>query len=80
MPVPEPDFIYRAGCTLLINPNTMEVRRVIRTPGTIKDDGHLERMRKYLVQGASGGERVLYEGPQRHSDEPFALLHSEAEE
>ena len=33
------DFRYRAGCTLLIDPTTMEVRRVIRTPGTIADDG-----------------------------------------
>ena len=81
MPVPEPDFIYRAGCTLLINPNTMEVRRVIRTPGTIKDDGHLERMRKYLVQGASAAANAFYtKGHSAHSDEPFALLHSEAEE
>jgi hypothetical protein len=33
-----PDFIYRAGTTIVIDPATREVRRVIRTPGTIADD------------------------------------------
>ena len=45
------DFRYRAGCTLIINPSTMEVRRVIRTPGTIADDKELDRMRRFLTEG-----------------------------
>ena len=30
---PKPDFIYRAGCTVLIDPRSVEIRRVIRTRG-----------------------------------------------
>lgn len=70
------DFRYRAGCTLLIDPVTMTVRRVIRTAGTIADDGELERQRQFLVEGGlpptdaySIATRAL------SSKEPFALLH-----
>lgn len=74
------DFLYRAGCTLLINPTTMEVRRVIRTPGTIADDVQLERMRRFLTEGglapANAFEFALNAISTR---EPFALLHRDAE-
>jgi hypothetical protein len=70
------DFRYRAGCTLLIDPVTMTVRRVIRTAGTIADNGELERQRQFLVEGGlppndaySSATRAL------SSKEPFALLH-----
>jgi hypothetical protein len=82
-PLQEPDFVYRAGCTVLINPNTMEIRRVIRTPGTIKDDAQLERMRKYLVDGAGAAATAFYargHNARAGAAEPFALLHGEAEE
>ena len=45
------DFTYRAGCTLLINPKDMQVRRVIKTAGDINDDLQLKLMRHYLVGG-----------------------------
>ncbi|MBL8823164.1 MAG: hypothetical protein JNJ77_11295 [Planctomycetia bacterium] len=76
----EQDFIYRAGCTLLINPNTMEIRRVIRTPGTIKDDVQLDRMRKYLLEGANMAVNAFQtKANHLRLNEPFALLHSEVE-
>lgn len=80
-PVPEKyDFIYRAGCTLLINPHTMEVRRVITTPGTINDDVELERMRSYLVEAASAAVNAFHmKGRLDRAAEPFAMLHAEAE-
>ena len=43
---PERDFKYRAGCTLLIDPQEMQIRRVIRTPGTVADEDELDRMRR----------------------------------
>ena len=43
------DFRYRAGCTLLIDPQTMAVRRVIKTAGDIADNGELERVRRFLT-------------------------------
>jgi hypothetical protein len=41
--VDEPDFKFRAGCTILIDPKTAEVRRIIRTPGNIASNEELER-------------------------------------
>lgn len=76
----EPDFIYRAGCTILINSLTMEVRRVIRTPGTISDNRELERMRRYLVEGGLSPANAFDRAGQRFSEaEPFALLHRHEE-
>ena len=80
---PKPDFLYRAGATILIDPTTREVRRVIRTPGTIADDGELARVRRFLL-GDAGGSDNAFDGGQALSltdrvagarDEPFALLH-----
>ncbi len=69
------DFRYRAGCTLLIDAVTMEVRRVIRTPGTIADDGSLERLRKFLTEGLEPGNAFALAREAFHAREPFALLH-----
>lgn len=70
------DFRYRAGCTLLINPATMEVRRVIRTHGTIADDVQLERVRRFLVDGGLEPLDAFYRARDAvNAREPFALLH-----
>jgi hypothetical protein len=71
----EPDFIYRAGCTLLINPTTMEVRRVIRTPGTITDQAQLERVRAFLAEGLEAPNAFHAARAAFDAREPFALLH-----
>jgi hypothetical protein len=72
------DFLYRAGCTLLINPTTMEVRRVIRTPGTITDDKELDRMRRFLTEGGlEPGNAFDLPKAVLGAREPFALLHRE---
>jgi hypothetical protein len=77
------DFRYRAGATILIDPSTSEVRRIIRTPGTIADGAELGRVRSFLLSETGGssnsfdGGRALSlqlrEGDAR--DEPFALIH-----
>jgi hypothetical protein len=77
------DFTFRAGCTILIDPRTAEVRRIIRTKGTIADNGELERVRKFLVgeggitgNAFDGGLRVSQRnGASEVRHEPFALLH-----
>jgi hypothetical protein len=71
------DFIYRAGCTLLIDPIEKKMRRVIRTPGTIADDAQLERVRLFLSEGLTPGN--AFDSPKDvfNSREPFALLHAE---
>lgn len=79
----KPDFRYRAGATILIDPATSEIRRIIRTPGTIGDDDELDRVRRFL-NGEQGGSGNSFDGGQAMSlrerdsggrDEPFALLH-----
>jgi hypothetical protein len=74
------DFRYRAGCTVLMDPTTMQVRRVIRTAGTIADDLQLDRIRRYITEGAPGPSNAFQ--PARNAiqgREPFALLHRQAE-
>jgi hypothetical protein len=79
----KPDFRYRAGATVLIDPATREVRRVIRTLGTIADDKELDRVRRFLL-GEGGGSGNAFDGGRAMSmqlhdaaerDEPFALIH-----
>ncbi len=73
------DFMFRTGCTLLVNPKTMEVRRVIRTPGDITDDNAIEEMRTYLTRKMA--RMNAFDGVKRmlRAKEPFALLHREEE-
>jgi len=85
--LPPHDFVYRAGCTVLIDPHTAAVRRVIRTRGTIADDEELNRVRRFLSgeTGATGnafdaGLAVSLRRDVRPRDEPFALLHQIEEE
>ena len=74
---PERDFKYRAGCTLLIDPEEMKIRRVIRTPGTVADEAELERMRDYLLRGLSPPDAFAPVAARfAASAEPFAFLHS----
>ena len=71
------DFRYRAGCTLLIDPEGMRFRRIIRTPGTVADDEELNRMRRYLLDGLSPSNAFAPVAERFSSTaEPFALLHS----
>jgi len=75
------DFQYYAGCTLHLNPATMEVRWVIRTPGTIADDAQLERMRRFLIEGGlEPGNAFDLVDKALHTREPFALVHNAVED
>jgi hypothetical protein len=74
---PERDFKYRAGCTLLIDPEEMQIRRVIRTPGTVADENELDRMRDYLLRGLTPPDAFAGVAARfAVSAEPFAFLHS----
>ena len=71
------DFKYRAGCTLLIDPEGMQIRRVIRTPGTVADNEELDRMRRYLLNGLTPPNAFVgVEARFAKNAEPFAFLHS----
>ncbi|MFN0130073.1 MAG: hypothetical protein ACKV19_25700 [Verrucomicrobiales bacterium] len=69
------DFTYRAGCTLIIDPSKMEIRRLIRTPGDIADDSQLENMRQYYTKGIEAGNAFDMPRYIDQAREPFALLH-----
>jgi hypothetical protein len=74
------DFRYRAGCTVLIDPVTMRVRRVIRTSGTISDDIQLERVRSFLADGGLEPDNAFWLARDAiAAKEPFALLHRHME-
>lgn len=74
------DFRYRSGCTLLIDPVTMQVRRVIRTPATIADDAALDRQRRFLTEGGLEPPNAFAIARARsRTREPFALLHRDSE-
>lgn len=72
---PHGDFKFRAGCTLLVNPATYEIRRVIRSAGAIDDDEALGQMRWYLMRGAEPPNAFASPSLIATAREPFALLH-----
>ena len=79
-PTDRGDFRYRAGCTLLIDPVTMGVRRVIRTGSTVKDNAQLERVRRFLNEGGLEPDNAFWLARDMlHAQEPFALLHKHME-
>lgn len=91
----EPHFIFRAGCTVVIDMTRREFRHIIRSAGsssdirvhgTIADNDELERVRAYLTGEAPPsvnafvGEKTLSLSAQKLAPtEPFALLHRHAE-
>jgi hypothetical protein len=86
---PKPDFLFRGGCTLLIDPDTAEVRYVVHK--RITSGNRLERMRRFLAGDVGPSLRATYLGDPRRTffqeltsgrglregfaKEPFALLH-----
>jgi hypothetical protein len=89
-PPPKPDFIFRGGCTLLIDPATTKVRYCIYK--NILSKNRLDRMRKFLTGKEDPSLRATYLGDPRKKYfrsliskrkgveeefkvEPFALLH-----
>lgn len=85
---PNPDFILRGGCTLLVDPTGGKVRYCIYKD--IMSENRLNRMRKYLQEGVAPSLHVTYfgnpllehfrsyakkESAGDSSFEPFAVLH-----
>lgn len=70
------DFRFRRGCTVLIDPETLVVRRVIRTRGTILDDRELNRVRAFL-SGTDAEPPNHFDAPDLDDSLTFARLHTE---
>jgi hypothetical protein len=71
----QPDFLFRGGCTLLIDGETGRTRYAVVKH--IDRDTRLARQRDYLLGQAAPSLRATYlrPTPGRRVREPFALLH-----
>ena len=69
-----PSMIFRGGCTLILDLDTMQLRYAIKKD--IADEARLERQRQYR-QGlmTDGSLRATYFKELKDAEEPFALLH-----
>jgi len=91
---PEPDFIFRGGCTLLVDPDTAQVRYCVYK--NIMSEDRLKRTREFLTESDSPSLRATYfgdprrvyyrgitvtgeEGKAASAMEPFAFLHRSSE-
>ena len=74
-PPPPADFLFRGGCTLLVDPLTSRVRYCIVKD--IRSNDRLARQRAFLMNGTDRSLRALYFGnvAQHALREPFAFLH-----
>lgn len=76
-PIGEPDFRFRRGCTLILDPVRQKVRYAIATRGDISSDVELDRVREFL-RGQIGEIENAFYGPSsvgELADEHFAALH-----
>ncbi len=72
----EAEFLYRAGCTLLVDAEDFTIRRLIRTLHTVDDPAGLEHLRRELG-GRLPQPRNAFDGTEDPSRDPnaFAALH-----
>jgi hypothetical protein len=71
--LPEPDFWFRGGGTLIVNLKGFEVRYYINKD--IASETRLARQRAFLKGDDGTSLRALYLGTDRTPAEPFAMLH-----
>jgi len=74
-PSDDGDFRFRRGCTILFEPESGEIRRVIRTCGTILDDAELDRIRRYLCRDEDEPKHAFDTPPRLHDGQAFVRLH-----
>ncbi|MFO0826150.1 MAG: hypothetical protein U0792_24045 [Gemmataceae bacterium] len=70
---PDPDFWFRGGSTLIIDPETGEIRYCIRK--SVRNDHRLARQRQFERTGALPSLAATYYGTRGQN--PFALLHGD---
>lgn len=73
---PRAEFKYRAGCTIIIDVQRAEVRRVIRTPANVADEAALVGLRRHIFEGGLQADNEYLRSASTFGiREPFALLH-----
>ena len=70
---PKPDFWFQGGCTLLINPESGEIRYCVTK--CVRDDDRLARQREFAQTGAIPSAAMTYFGGRERN--PFALVHTD---
>ena len=69
----QPDFAFRGGCTLLIDPREGRIRYCVRKP--IGDDDRLDQEREYRLGASGDGVGGIYIDGGGRCRNPFAFLH-----
>jgi hypothetical protein len=69
-----PDFYFRGGCTLIIDPRSGEIRYCVRK--SIRNAGRLERERRFRQGDAGDKVGGIYLAGERDERNPFAFLHA----
>ena len=70
-----PDFYFRGGCTLIIDPKTGSIRYCIRKPIWTKQDDRLAQEKSFRQKQLQGGGAAFND--PRQDTNPFADLHGE---
>ncbi|MEO6811914.1 MAG: hypothetical protein ABI353_22625, partial [Isosphaeraceae bacterium] len=71
----QPDFWFRGGCTLIIDPESGEIRYCVRKSIQTEGDTRLERQRQFEQTGANPSIADTYFDVRGRN--PFALLHTD---
>ncbi len=69
------DFKYRAGCTVLVDADSFNIRRLIRTAHPVDDDAGLNRLRNFLSDARPGLRNAFNDGDPGGASTAFADLH-----
>jgi hypothetical protein len=75
---PTRPFVFRGGCTLVVDLRSGEVRYCIRKD--FLSQGRLARQREFLVGGSSPSRQAVYFAGLGEEEEPFAFLHASFDE
>ena len=72
---PEPDFIFRGGCTLLVDHETGKLRYIIKK--SVGENSRLEKYRQFKYENPRPSLRSIYyeEDADDENAEHFAVLH-----
>ena len=69
------DFLFRGGCTLLIDAETRSVRYCVVK--NVLSDRRIQRARDYLIRREGSGMASMYLGSRGRARNPFRMLHSD---
>ena len=70
------DFLFRRGCTIIVNQRTRQIRWAARTRGDITSDRRLDAVRQFIL-GSTVDQLSSFAGPEapHQMRAPFAVAH-----